>query len=307
VKLTLEGDDFKEGVQHLAFSPDSKTLAILCGDAVRVWDVENRKKVGTFKMPGGTLLAAFSGDGKLLVAFDRPSTYVFDVATGKKEKHTLEIGEKDVGGYMSVSPDGKILALAGTGHAATLFDLENDKELGRFEGHKDICALAFDKTAETIAIASHNGTVVIWDVKKQKEKKTLDMSHLSGIGYMAYSADGKTVITNGAIKGNGMLVVWDVEKGQPRWTYGGKKPKQGEFGGFGYLALAPDGKTLVFTCGTALGMIGDIDSGDAPEFVPDYKIGTTIRAIAFSPDGKLLAVATDKQVTIMDAPKKKKD
>jgi hypothetical protein len=56
-----------------------------------------------------------------------------------------------------------------------------------------------------------------------------------------------------------------------------------------------------------LGVIPDIDGGDEPQLAPDYKPGSGIRAIAISPDGKLLAVAAGAEVKIVDAPKKKKE
>jgi WD40 repeat protein len=307
--VTLEGDKLAKGqVEHLAFSPNGKILAIACSEGITICDVESGKRLPiTFEgLQGNFHGLTFSADGKLLVASTGPLTYVLDVATGKK-KHTFKPAEGEYLSMIAVSPDNKTLAIGGVSHAATLFDLETFKELAKLEDQKEIVDLAFDKTGERLATASKHGRIIIWDVKKREKLKTLDQSENSAIFHMAFSADGKTVINNGSFKSNALLRVWDVEKGEPRGTYGGRKPKTGEYGQFGYLALTPDAKTLYFTCGTLLAMIADIEGGSAPEPAPGFKPGSTIQAITLSPDGKLLAVAAGNEVKIVDAPKKKKE
>jgi WD40 repeat protein len=300
--LTLEGEQFKGGVDQVAFSPDSKTLAICCGDEITLWDVDSGKKLKTsFDEVRGNL--AFSPDGKLLIASSGTRIFVLEVATGKM-KHMFKL--EAIGG-IAISPDGKTLALGGEQHAAILLDLENYKELAKLEGQKRIVGLAFDKSGETLSTASRDGTTVIWDVKKREKLKTLDQSKISGIGSMAYSADGKTVVTNGSFKGSGLLRVWDVEKGEPRWTY--ENPKNGVqlLNGVRSLALSPDGKMLVFiTGGGFVRFIADLDKGGEIETALELTINDKWRSIAFSPDGKLIAVAGDKIVKIGEVPKKKK-
>jgi WD40 repeat protein len=306
--LKLGGDELPGGIRGLAFSPDGKTLAISCNEKIVLYDVEQGKKLPTTFRDGldGCDVPGFTADSKLLVAWQGQYMCVLEVATGK-EKHGWNFKRDDVPMAIAISPDGKTLALAGRKGSVTLLDLESYKELAKLETQKEVRSLAFDKKGETLAAASKWGTVIIWDVEKRKEKTTLDQSHHSGIGWMAFSADGKTVLTTGSFKRNSFLRVWDVETGEPRHTYGGKEPKQGDFRGYQHLALAPDGKTVVLADTALLGMVADINKEDPPERVPGYEATDPIQVIAFSPDGKLLAVATRKQVIIMDAPKMKTD
>jgi WD40 repeat protein len=308
--LTLGVEEFAKGVEQLAFSPDSKTLAVACGDGISLWDVETGKMLKTtFDGVQGTFHGlAFSPDGKLLVGSNGASTWVLDVATGKN-KHVFKTGQAaDEVNRIAISPDGKILALSGMRHSATLLDLENYKELGRLEGQKEIVALAFDKTGETLATAALRGATVIWDVKKREQKKTVGTGF--GTAAMAYSQDGKTVVTIEAGRGGfKCLIVWDVEKGKPRATYGGVKPKLGDitFSDAGNVALSPDGKTFLWRLGTIVGVLADIDSGEDPAAAEGFKMDLRIEAMALSPDGKLLAIGGQKGVMIGEAPKKKKE
>jgi WD40 repeat protein len=212
-------------------------------------------------------------------------------------------------GRIAISPGGKILAMAGKAHAATLIDLDTLKEVGKLGGQKEIVALAFDKTGETVATASRDGTTIIWDVKKREKLKELDQSHHSGIGTMAYSADGKTVVTTGSFKGNNFLRAWEVDKGEPRWTF--ENPKTGVqlLNGVRNLALSPDGKMLVFVAnGGFVRFISDLDKGADVETSSELSMNDAGgNLVAFSPDGKMIAVGVGRTVKIGDAPVKKKE
>jgi WD40 repeat protein len=121
--LTLEGEQFKSGVERLAFSPEGKTLAIACGnDEITLWEVDSGKKLKTSfdEMRGNFHGLAFSPDGKLLIALGGGRIYVLETVTGKM-KHMAKFNGM---GELAISPDGKILALAGKEGAATLIDME---------------------------------------------------------------------------------------------------------------------------------------------------------------------------------------
>jgi WD40 repeat protein len=183
---------------------------------------------------------------------------------------------------------------------------ENYKELAKLEGQKDIVGLAFDKTGETLATAGRDGTTVIWDVKTRKEKTTLKSGPGAMMGGMVYSDDGKTVVTKGPFV---PIVVWDVEKEQPRLTY--ENPKKGVqlLNGVSGLALSPDGKMLVFTTtGGFVRWIPDLEKGAPIETAEELRVPDSgSYPVAFSPDGKLIAVAANKMVKIGAVPEKKKE
>jgi WD40 repeat protein len=80
----------------------------------------------------------------------------------------------------AVSPDGKLLALAGQDGAIQLCDVLTGQELTVFKGHTvTVNALAFAPDGKRLASASHDMTALVWDVtgvtRPAAEKKAIDL------------------------------------------------------------------------------------------------------------------------------------
>jgi WD40 repeat protein len=101
-------------VVAVAFSPDGHLLASSSGQTTTLWDVGRRDPVRVLTDAGslGQSLS-FSPDGKTIAVVDNRGTVrLWDVATGKSTgAFTFEPGL--VGGYVTFSPDGRILVAMG--------------------------------------------------------------------------------------------------------------------------------------------------------------------------------------------------
>ena len=65
---SLEGH--KEGVSGVAFSPDNKTLAALCGNrSVKLWNVPTQREVANLSFNQMSAYVEFSPDGETLIAW----------------------------------------------------------------------------------------------------------------------------------------------------------------------------------------------------------------------------------------------
>src|SRR5262249_11351797 len=128
-------------VRSLAFSPDSKTLALGSErETIRLWDVASGKDLFPEEHRGPVSRVAFSPDGKLLASAGRePAVALWDVALGTRVRLCQEYSGEILD--MVFEPDGKTLVCghwdrrvgpAGYTYTIRSCDVDTGKELRRF-------------------------------------------------------------------------------------------------------------------------------------------------------------------------------
>ena len=177
---TLEHD--RDPVQCVAFSADGKTLATAAGDETRVtrpgiaklWDVESGKLIRDFEgmTKVATSVAFAEKDTKLIVGSVDEKAYVFEVDSGKPLGFFGGHGRPV--NCIAMSLDGHI-AITGSGGRAKgknelkVWKVEDGDVLGTGEEHESkIAALALSPDGKTVATASHDKSVRLWDVSLSK-------------------------------------------------------------------------------------------------------------------------------------------
>ena len=181
---------------------------------------------------------------------------------------------------VAVAPDGKSVA-ASRGNQVHLFELKTipaDKKGGKDTQEWSYAKSLFDPQLKT------------------PDGKTAKAAHISLVESMAFSPDGKTLVTGSFTE----LTVWDVAKGEPTKRIGGFADR------VCCIAFSTDGKKFVTGGGapTEDGEIKVFDADTGKLFV-EIKAGhsDTVFGAAFSPDGKLLATCgADKFVKVFELP-----
>jgi WD40 repeat protein len=206
----------------LAFSPDGQTLASIDQDVVRLWSMPRGKPKGILKPRLGPIRGVtFSPDNKTLAccgAVPKGPTGAWATlwdwsrgqvkATLKGHRGTWVIG-------IAFSPDGKLLATAGSDHSVKLWDVGTTKEKSTMTGHTDIVnAVAFHPDGSIIASASRDKSIRLWDIHTHKVRAVL-RGHKAGVYSVAFSPDGKSLVS---VSGNsgafGELLIWDIRLGK---------------------------------------------------------------------------------------------
>ena len=169
-------------VWGVAFSPDTQILASASSDGtIKLWSMSNGKPLQTLKGHQSEVLGvSFSPDGKLIASGSEDGTIKLWSRDGKAIA-TLTGHQQSVW-RVRFSPDGKILASASEDGTVKLWRLDSslleflkqhpqntlDLSAKTLLGHSDqVKDISFSKDGKTIASASYDTTVKIWNTETQ--------------------------------------------------------------------------------------------------------------------------------------------
>ncbi len=210
---------------------------------------------------------------------------------------------------VAFSPDGKTLASGGQDKMIKLWDAEKGKELRSITGHESgVACIAFSPDGRTLISESWDKTIRFWDVATGKELPRI-INHPGQIHTLAVSPDGKLLAST--VENN--VCLWDATTGKEvrRW--------KAHHGGISSLAFSPDGKHLV--SGGHDGVRESPKEGKGSESnsgpIDDYAAALwetatgkkllswseethSVSAVAFSPDGKTVAVLHFRSIGFYD-------
>jgi WD40 repeat protein len=327
------------GGDVLQFSRDGKTLAVPgWGQWMRVFSVETGKKIHSVPVGGRVVSAAFSPDGKTLAAACNATMYSSSTE-GNQIIQLWNVANFDAPpimhpapGIHSVmfSPDGKTLAWGSHWQTLCFMDRATGKDLRPVASHRGaIKALAWFPDGKRIVSAAEDGTIRLWDATTGEALGVLD-GHVGEVFGMALYPNGKWLASCGRDR---TFRLWDLEQGKSlavlkdednsvvaaAFSADGKQLASGGYrgvvflrdpasgrileeieikvGAIASLAFAPDG-TNIAALGDHSGglLLRDLVTKKATE-IPVEHGGSSV---AYSPDGKLLAVGCDETLLLLD-------
>jgi WD40 repeat protein len=305
------------------FSPDGRLLAS-ANDDLSLWDTAGGQVLATIRQDVWITALAFSADGALLATgHDDGVVRCWNVATQQLSRE-FRLHRRPISA-LAFSPSGKMLAAAGEDKIISLWDTASGEPLGKLVGHTDrIPAVAFHPKEEVLVSAGWDTTARIWDLKTlqpvillntheaevtalafspdggrlasadssftvhvwdfQSRQTALKLTGPRGeVRLFAFSPDGKKLACNG----DRMIHLWDCRSGD---SLGGPGPRPSAQTS---LAVSRNGQHIASNSGGSKPRAWDATTRKSALVLSEKKI---VHALAYSPDGRILAGAAEDHV-----------
>lgn len=291
------------GFEVVALSPDGKTAA---GGGyyglLYLWDTASGALLHVLQEEDLRVQGlAFSADGRTLIAGSIDGVRLWEVASGRKVASA--VSHASYGKIISVSPDGKRVATL-RADEVLVWDAASGVQLQAFSGHN---YAAFSPDWSILAtIQTDDQVLLLYDVASGRLLHKMDRGERQAVEELFFSPDGRVLaqMQSGADR---QLLLWDTSNGSLLRAM----PEAS-----GFLAFAPDGKTFA----TAKAILqtpspaDNLPEGTKLRYLYIYLWDTasgeqtgsllvgggydSINAMAFSPDGKTIALTMGWQVSL---------
>jgi WD40 repeat protein len=276
-------------VQRLSFTPEGSIIFAVTSTEACMWHVETGKKMHSFRVPSSIMCAAMSADGTIVaVAENGSNRYVYNASTGKR-LHVLRGADKRAHS-IALSTDGSLVA-SGDSEQVVLWDVKSGRVLRRIPYAAGVNALAFSPDAKRLACAGDTAKPIrIYDLDGDDAPVTTVDGGAGFKAWLAFSPDGATLAGSCEVKFSGgsrsSLRLWHSTSGRLLHKVGGS---------FCAGAFSPDGKRMAASAGESYSGVYDVATGKKLRALP---ITPDVRAVAFSPDAKLLALGQGTRIRL---------
>ncbi|KAG8792948.1 hypothetical protein FRC12_004393 [Ceratobasidium sp. 428] len=287
-------------IMSITFSPNGAHVASCAADGtVRVWEARTgAAAVAPMKGHDGSVLSvAFSPDGNRIASgsFDR-TIRIWDMHSGSLLAGPIKTHEHAVS-CVVFAPDGARMISGSYDGTIRVWDTTNWSAMpGPFIREPTaIDSLAFSNSGNLMVSGAINGSVYVWDTSTWATVATLSLHMAPSDPHpVAFLPDGLRVFSGAVGEG---ICVWDIRGGGAIVDlFCDDDPIEGF-----YPTLSPDGKRIVSCVENHNVQIWNLFE-ETPAAKPFEGHTRSVQALAFSPDGELVASGSyDGSIRIWDA------
>ena len=293
-------------VMGVAFSADSRRLALATRKTIEVWNIRDNQRLYliTNEMSTSQRGLSYARDPGTLALINGRSGTLWKIEGAEGPMPVA--GEHDAGRHspygIALSPDARWLATCGEDKLVKIWDTDKAQLHRTLEHSASVYQVAFFPDGQRLAAASGSwgknmraftgspGEVTVWNVEGGVAEKAFKADRFC-VWSVAISGNGELIAAGTGLyqrlEESGEVLVWNTRTGE----------RVGSFSGYPgcvfTVALSPDGKRIAAAGGAASSRkaavirIWDLESG-RPVWTLEGHQGT-IYSIAFSPDGAWLA------------------
>jgi WD40 repeat protein len=285
------------------YSPDGQFLVtsqtLVASDTSRttsIWSAETGEELWHFEdvASGWIHGPSFSPDGSQVVAPDDVVVLILDADTGRKlmhlDGHTGEVASA------SYSPDGQHIVTAGSDETVRVWSADTGEETLLLRGHApgdaSLSALSATYSADGhfIVSASADTTARVWNAQSGEELLRIE-GHTGPVTGASYSPNGQQIVTGSF---DGTVRLWDANSGQEILRIG----DEGQ-GWFLRPLFSPNGRYIASVRHYGEVFVWDATTGEIVNSFSPFAPGSRYHSLAYSPDGKFIAVAGDDGLAVL--------
>ncbi len=282
VIFALEGQEF---VSDVDWSPDGRWIATSSGDStVRIWGARSgRSRFTLFGHKSEVVAADWSSDSKRLVTGSSDGTAkVWEIdAEGTRELVSISAQERGGGLWVAFSPDGdRVMTGDQEITAVKIWDVSRSGSAEWANVPADARGLGgveFTPDGGGVVASNGDGSLTVWDTETGERSLTVgERAAPAAFFAVDVSSDGKLAATAGDV-----AKVWDLATGAEAFDAGSGREVED-------VAWSADGSLLATA--SMQGLVRIVDrSGREVSMLGQP--GFHLFAVAFSPDGRLVAEA----------------
>ena len=220
--------------------------------------------------PDGQWIAAGAGDGNV---------HLWDILRDNVAWVTRSFRHTDRVYSVAFSPDGTVLAAGAADGTVKLWDMSTGQAIDtKIEQPGAIHSVAFSPDGRRLAVGGAGRTLALWDIKERQEVFSRKLPHTTwAVHSVMFSPDGTRLVTR---DDKHWIRIWDVKTGEQLRA----RPTHVLY----TVAFCPTGNLI------ASGEWGMVRLWDATTLMEMRRLKhpelvLIISAVAFSPDGQLLA------------------
>ncbi len=283
----------KGNINKIQYSPDGKILAAATDIGIWLYETDTYKEIALLGAHTESIKTIdFSADGSIL-AYDSSTKVVLWDMVKQSQKSVIEVSNDRDELCVAISPDGKTIACGSYYGTTNLYDVDTGIMKATYSSEHNVTGVDFSPDGQFLLIEDTDSlrskSISLRNVLTGKEIHSINVSD-DDVNGVAFSPDGKLIASTGEKKDQ--LLLWNAEHASD------DEQKKIVYCYTSYsLTFSPDSKML------AIGQLGEVSLIDPNT---GKRIGfhtpntEEVISVAFSPDGKTLASATDHQIYLWD-------
>jgi WD40 repeat protein/beta-lactamase regulating signal transducer with metallopeptidase domain len=283
----------KGATTALAAAPDGRTYATGSPDGeIRLFDAGSDQSIASFRGHSSAVRSiAFSPDSRFIASGDRSGVVRLWSTIGRNSLHAFPAEPTSIT-CVQFSPDGRTVAAATSDDdelspgAVTLWDAATHRKLGTLRvPARGIASVAFSPDGTTIATGGADGVVRLWDAATRAPRSALKYSRCHSV---AFSPDGRTLAS---AHQDGDTVLWDTRAGRQVGLLKGHRDLVRQ------VVFSPDGSSVATAGKEGSVKLWKLTTRRRTAQATLKGDLTPVWSVAYSPNGRTLAVADGPQDT----------